>query len=633
VAEVIIATDASAGEDDFAWYASSADRVLRFEFSGGDMTHSWLTAEARGDWLLWLDGNELASSALIDALPELVADRRIGQYLLPRRWSWPDSSSYLVDEPWGDDREPRLFRNDGRTLFPGRPHLAIVATPHFRVAEDAAFYHLDLLLSDERTRRAKADFKDALRFGLMTESGRPFNHAWYVPEDRPSAATKSVDESDRLRIHCVLSDDPQAEPRIATERVRRNTAAEAESRSPKVRGGPLRRAVRVSSVLAGKTKSMLTGRAPGSDAYRAEIEFVGDVPRFAAKARGHQLWIRVRNSGSERWPGDREHPPLIRVGARWRAGEEERRGSDRAFLPHPLEPGEETILPIGITAPEAAGSAELAIDLVHEGVGWFETPVTARLRVVPSAADSLSELDRRRGPLVPLQEVLELRAYLGRRDAFVPPPASRAAPQSLRLRYPSLERILASVELGVFSLDGPAMERVADAVAERRPAYVAEFGSGTSTLVLACLLAEMHGDAEVRLLSFDQDAAFAGDTRAALAAQGVAGAAAVVVLPLGHMPGMPPCYQLTREASALLRERPPELILVDGPTLASGASRLGVLDLIAPFAAPGALILLDDALRDAELRVGQEWAERADTEVLGIRLAGKGMLEARIRAR
>jgi hypothetical protein len=584
VDEIIIAADARVGEDDLDCYATVADRVLRFEFSGPNRAHGWLADQARGDWLLLLDGDELAGSALIGALPELAADRRIGQYLLPKRWSWPDPSSYLADEPWSGDVDSRLFRNDGRTLLPGRPHHAIVSSPPLRVVEEAPIYHLDLLLSEERARRAKAERYDRLRFGPLTASGRPVNQARYLPEERPSAATQPVDEADRLRIERVLAGDPPAGPRIASEPIRLYSAAEVESH--------------------------WAGRTPASGAYRAEVELVGELPRFAAGGGGHRVWVRVRNTGTEVWPGGREHPPLIRVGARWRSCEREPERGGRGFLPHPLQPGEETIVPLAITGPALAGPAELVVDLVHERVRWFEMPATARVEVMSSAADSLAELDRRHGPLVPLDEVMKLRSELGRRNALVPP----ASGDDQR------------------SLEAAAIDGLADAVAEAGPEAVAEFGGGTSTLALARLLAEMHGAAEVRLLSFDEDEALARTTRAALAREGLADAAEVVVLPLGAMPRMPFCYQLTPAASALLRERPPELVLVGGPSPDSGASPLGVLELVAPFAPQGALVLLACALRDAELRVGQAWAERADTEVLGIRVAGMGILEARIRA-
>ena len=44
----------------------------------------------------------------------------------------------------------------------------------------------------------------------------------------------------------------------------------------------------------------------------------------------------------------------------------------RAWLPHDLPPGDETEIPIDLTAPDKPGRYALKFDLVSEGVDWFE---------------------------------------------------------------------------------------------------------------------------------------------------------------------------------------------------------------------------------------------------------------------
>jgi hypothetical protein len=61
---------------------------------------------------LLLDGDELPGAALIGALPELVADRRVRQYSLPIHWPWPGPDVRLAEEPSDSDRRLRLLRND-----------------------------------------------------------------------------------------------------------------------------------------------------------------------------------------------------------------------------------------------------------------------------------------------------------------------------------------------------------------------------------------------------------------------------------------------------------------------------------------------------------------------------------------
>ena len=70
-----------------------ADRVVRFEFRPPvDRPRAWLAAQCTGDWLLSIDGDEVPSTALVDALPGLTAAPDVQQCWLPRRWLFPDAA-------------------------------------------------------------------------------------------------------------------------------------------------------------------------------------------------------------------------------------------------------------------------------------------------------------------------------------------------------------------------------------------------------------------------------------------------------------------------------------------------------------------------------------------------------------
>jgi Methyltransferase domain len=176
-----------------------------------------------------------------------------------------------------------------------------------------------------------------------------------------------------------------------------------------------------------------------------------------------------------------------------------------------------------------------------------------------------------------------------------------------------------------------AVPRFVELVRSERPTAVVEFGSGTSTVVLAALLAELHRDGP-RVVCSEQDRNWIGHTRDALVQRGLERMLAFAYLPLGeHGDGTPPCYVLTDEAAELLRRHSPETVLVDGPTLDSGASRFGTVDLVAPFLRRDVTLLLDDALYDAGLLEGQAWERRDEIVIHGIRPTARGLLEATLR--
>jgi hypothetical protein len=226
--------------------------------------------------------------------------------------------------------------------------------------------------------------------------------------------------------------------------------------------------------------------------------------------------------------------------------------------------------------------------------------------------------------------VWQARRALGRRDALFAD-LDAASQGSARPEAPEIRALLAGLPCGGWAMHGATIDRLVAVVNTKRPRFVAEFGSGTSTLAVAHVLAHLHGD-ETRLVSFDQDLRWMRHTRERLDERGLTDVVQLVHLPLGPGPGGSPvrCYEMTDEGRAALTAHPPELVVVDGPSLISGASRLGVVDLVAPFLASTATILLDDAFRDAELCVAERWRARDDVELLGVWLIGLGLVEAKL---
>src|SRR5262249_22771404 len=122
VDEVVIAADSRASESDLAAYGAAADHVSRLEFSYTERHIGWLHARCSGDWIFRIDGDEVLSPELIEALPGLIGSPRALQYWFVRRWLFPDAAHWLKEVPWYPDFQCRLVRNDETLRFPGTRH-------------------------------------------------------------------------------------------------------------------------------------------------------------------------------------------------------------------------------------------------------------------------------------------------------------------------------------------------------------------------------------------------------------------------------------------------------------------------------------------------------------------------------
>ena len=103
------------------------------------------------------------------------------------------------------------------------------------------------------------------------------------------------------------------------------------------------------------------------------------------------VFAAVRNLGSATWPGGSAVPPEIRMAYHWRDGEGGALVQDGHRTPFPVAvaPGEECIVPVGVTAPETDGRYELSLDVVHEHVRWFECETRVVMEVTGVAAAPL----------------------------------------------------------------------------------------------------------------------------------------------------------------------------------------------------------------------------------------------------
>jgi hypothetical protein len=357
--EIVVAADARADGDRLAAYASVADRVLRVEFAYTERHLAWLHAQCRGDWILRIDGDEVASPRLVELLPRLLTER-VHQYLLPRRWLFPDAGHWLNELPWWPDYQVRLVRNDGLLRFPGLDHTSAVPVRPARYLEEP-LYHFALLGSSQEERRGKAAWYESRRPGLKAHGGGALNERFYLPELHARRTPVPVEEGDRAAIDEAVG-GPLGGPKAQVD----------------PDGLPV--------VPLAESDRFWAGRPLGAEAYRAEIDQIEPEYRMAVGER-RALHFRIANRGNERWPWDSGIGPRINASYHWLRGDGTPAVDEglRTAFPCDIAPGETVIVPLDVLAPDAPGDYLLEVDLVHEDVRWFDcgtrvhVPVTERL--------------------------------------------------------------------------------------------------------------------------------------------------------------------------------------------------------------------------------------------------------------
>jgi hypothetical protein len=115
--------------------------------------------------------------------------------------------------------------------------------------------------------------------------------------------------------------------------------------------------------------------------YAAEIALLA-APPVVAPGASLPLRVRVKNLGGTSWD-TRETPRGGHVRLGVQLLDSNRRLVDREFhrahIPSPLEPGAEAEFGVTCAAPQTPGVHYLKLDLVAEGVTWFEPAGSAAI--------------------------------------------------------------------------------------------------------------------------------------------------------------------------------------------------------------------------------------------------------------
>ncbi len=353
--EILIAVDSSVNPARLDAFAGLTSRIYRFDFRPPvDRPRAWLAAQSRSQWILWIDGDEIPSPALVGELPGLVAARDVLQYWIPRRWLYPDPDHWLEETPWWPDLQIRLVRNDPAITCYGTTHEPIASVLPARVLT-SPLYHLSPLVSSVAERRVKCRLYDADRPGMVSPAGGPFNETLQIPEEYATLPPVPVPDGDRPWIAEALAAD---------------RSAKAD------RGG----GVKAPLVDDAEIDAFSPVRDFDAGAYRARIAVMERDTRCAPGVT-RSLLVRVENHGNATWPWGFQRP-WVRVSYHWCGmdGQVLMEGT-RTCLPTTLRPGESALVSVDIAPPAKPGRYFLDLDLVHEHVQWFDCPTRLEVGV------------------------------------------------------------------------------------------------------------------------------------------------------------------------------------------------------------------------------------------------------------
>lgn len=347
---------------------TSTDATLEIARSYADVVHvyehapfieramDWCLRQATGDWLLWLDDDELMHADFRDAIEPVLADARLTHAYLPSRAlvRTPGGYGSLHQFPWHPDWRLRLIRNVGSIFrHTGRLHSPIeVHGAGVTLSRDeAAIYHFDLVLRDRAAREAKVE--------RYRGNGAPSCEEYYLYEDYAGdEALLPLDAAPVIR---------EPEP-AALEEGRRRRSRPAITLGKKVTLDTLHH--------------HLAGLGPQTKLFGAEYLSHSFPPALIAD-RGRTGEVTIRNTSPVPWRSSGMEPGWVSLRYHWRHPDHGLmlREGDHSLLPDTVGPGTSVTLPVGIWAPYDPGNYLLELDLRAEGVGWFSEHGVAPLTV------------------------------------------------------------------------------------------------------------------------------------------------------------------------------------------------------------------------------------------------------------
>jgi len=362
--EIVLLVDDTSTDETLEIARRYADVVHVYEHAPYiEWAMDWCLRQATGDWLLWLDDDELMHTGFRDAIEPVLADTRLTHAYLPSRAvvRTRGKHEWIRQFPWYPDWRLRLVRNVGSTFrHRGRLHSPIEVHGDGVTlgAEETAIYHFDLTLRDRAAREAKVE--------RYRGNGAPSCEEYYLYEDYVGPeVTVPLDADAVLR-------DPQ--PTALAEGSRR--------REQPARAG-------AEKLTLDAMRDHLAGMAPGPAMFAARY-LDHAFPASLVANRGQTGAVTIQNASRAPWRSSGIEPGWVSLRYHWRHADHGLvlREGDHSLLPSTIAPGATVTLPVGIWAPFDPGAYTLELDLRAEGLGWFSehgvAPLAVPVEVTPA---------------------------------------------------------------------------------------------------------------------------------------------------------------------------------------------------------------------------------------------------------
>ncbi len=195
-----------------------------------------------------------------------------------------------------------------------------------------------------------------------------------------------------------------------------------------------------------------------------------------------------------------------------------------------------------------------------------------------------------------------------------------------------IRKALSSVKLTRWSLDVDSINWLIKFVGLKKHDRVLEFGSGTSSILFANICGGNGEEHNPVIVSLEQDKDYAEQSRDMIKADGFEDNVTVIHCPLGereHELGEITGYNVTDKTfSELPQGWKSDILFVDGPAT-DGWGRLPAIADCADYLSDECILIMDDALRDDELKIVSYLAEQGDWKFDGIAPVSKGIAVAR----